>query len=273
MKRFLSILCVLGVVFSLAACGNKESGGNTDEKTVIKLGVVGEANEAWQPVIKHLADDGITLEIVTFADYTLPNQALDAGEIDINSFQHYAFLNNDVEKNGYKIEAIADTIIAPLGLYSQKISDISELKDGDTIAIPSDTTNGGRSLKVLEAAGLIKVDPEAGYTPFVTDIIENPLNINFIEVEAALTAGLLPDVTAAIINGGHAVDNGFTPSEDSIYLETVVDGVENPYINIIVARTADKDSEILQKVVSYYQTEEVAKIIEEQYRGSYIVVW
>ena len=149
----------------------------------------------------------------------------------------------------------------------------ADIAEGSEVAIPNDPTNGGRALKLLEAAGLIEVDPEAGYTPFVTDITENPLDLEFVEVEASLIPGLLPDVAAAIINGGHAVDNGLTPSEDAIYLEEVKEGADNPYINVIVARTEDKDSELLHKVVEYYQCDEVAQIIQEQYKGSYITVW
>lgn len=274
MKKLFSVFCILSVLFTLTACGGKNDVQAGDqEETVIKLGVVGEANEAWQPVVKRLAEEGVTLEFVTFSDYTLPNQALSDGDIDLNSFQHYAYLNNDIEKNGYELTVIGEILIAPLGLYSQKIEDISQLQQGDKIAIPSDTTNGGRALKLLEAAGLIEVDPEAGYIPFVTDITENPLDLEFVEVEASLTPGLLPDVAAAIINGGHAVDNGLTPSEDAIYLEEVKEGADNPYINVIVARTEDKDSELLHKVVEYYQCDEVAQIIQEQYKGSYITVW
>lgn len=275
LKRGALLLLCLLTVFSLAACGAKE-GQNENEQSegkTVKLGVVGQANEAWQPVIKKLAEEGITLEIVSFSDYTQPNQALNDGDIDLNSFQHKSFLQNDIEKNGYDLVVMGETIIAPLGLYSDKIKDISELKEGDKIAIPSDTTNGGRALKVLEGAGLITVDPEAGYTPFVTDIIDNPLNLEFVEVEASLTPSLLPDVAAAMINGGHAVDNGFIPSQDAIYLESADPSVENPYVNVIVAREEDKDNETLKKVVEYYHCDEVAEIIKEQYKGSYITVW
>lgn len=245
----------------------------SSEPAVIKLGVVGENNEQWEPVIEALAKENITLELVKFADYSLPNQALADGEIDLNAFQHYAYLNNEIQDKGLDLTVIGETIIAPLGLYSDKIKDVSELKDGDKIAIPSDATNGGRSLKVLEAAGVIKVNPDAGYTPTVSDITENPLNIEFIEVEAANTPSLLPDVAAAIINGGHAVDNGLYPQEDAIYLETVEEGSDNPYINIIVARTADKDNPLYQKVVDAYRTPEVAEVIKEAYKGAYIPTW
>lgn len=273
MKKTLAILSLLALLFTLAACGSEEAPAANGEPTVIKLGVVGESNEAWQVAKKTLADQNIDLQIVSFSDYTLPNQALSDGEIDLNAFQHYAYLRNDCEKNGYDLTVIGETVIAPLGLFSQKISDISELKEGDKIAIPSDVTNGGRSLKVLEGAGVIEVDPAAGYTPFVTDITSNPLNIEFIEVEASLTAGLLPDVTAAMINSGHAVDNGLIPSQDAIYLEPVAEGADNPYINVIVARTEDKDNEDFKKVVAAYQTDEVIKVIEEVSKGSSIPVW
>ena len=157
--------------------------------------------------------------------------------------------------------------------YYNKIKDVSEIKDGDIIAIPNDATNGGRALKLLESAGLIKVDPEAGYTPTKKDITENPLNLDIKEVEAANTASLLPDVAAAVINGGHAVDNGLNPEKDSIFLESVEEGSDNPYVNIIVARTADKDNELYKKVVDYFRTPEVAKVIEETYKGAYIPTW
>lgn len=252
-----------------AGCGKKEK---KDDK-VIKIGVVGENNEQWQPVINNLAKEGITVELVKFSEYSLPNQALADGEIDLNAFQHYAYLNKEIEDKNLDLTVIGETIIAPLGIYSDKIKDISELKDGDKVAIPSDATNGGRSLKLFESAGLIKVNPDAGYLPTLSDITENPLNLEFYEVEAAQTPSLLPDVAAAIINGGHAIDAGLFPLEDAIYLETVKEGEENPYINIIVARTKDKDNELYKKVVDAYHTDEVAKVVEETYKGSYVPTW
>lgn len=278
MKKLLSIILAGLTALSLAACGAPKTDpnptpNNQPEKVVIKMGVVGDASETWDFITDKLAEDGIELQIVKFSDYTLVNQSLHDGDIDLNSFQHYAFLKNDCEAKNLDLTVIGETIIAPLGLYSTKITDLSELKEGDKIAIPSDATNGGRSLKVLEAAGLIKVDPAAGFLPIVSDITENPLKLEFVEVEAALTASLLPDVAAAMINGGHAVDNGLIPAEDAVYLEEVSGESDNPYINIIVARTADKDNASYLKVVEYYHTDEVAQIIEEQYKGSYIPVW
>ena len=242
-KRILALSTAAVLALSLTACGSSQKTEETTaaaadttaagseaaadttaasgEKTVIKLGVVGENNEQWQPVIEKLAEENIDLELVKFADYPLPNRALNDGEIDLNSFQHIAYFEDDCKNNGYDLSIIGETIIAPLGLYSNKIKDVSEIKDGDIIAIPNDATNGGRALKLLESAGLIKVDPEAGYTPTKKDITENPLNLDIKEVEAANTASLLPDVAAAVINGGHAVDNGLNPEKDSIFLESV----------------------------------------------------
>ena len=284
-KRVLALGAAAVLALSLTACGSSQKTETTaaaadttavgseaaadttaasGEKTVIKLGVVGE---------NKLAEENIDLELVKFADYPLPNRALNDGEIDLNSFQHIAYFEDDCKNNGYDLSIIGETIMAPLGLYSNKIKDVSEIKDGDIIAIPNDATNGGRALKLLESAGLIKVDPAAGYTPTKKDITENPLNLDIKEVEAANTASLLPDVAAAVINGGHAVDNGLNPKEDAIFLESVEEGSDNPYVNIIVARTADKDNELYKKVVDYFRTPEVAKVIEDTYKGAYIPTW
>lgn len=292
-KELLTLLSVtLLLAFSLVACSSKSSETATDtatdattqtektnntenpyEGTTVKIGVVGEQNEHWEPVIAALAKEGITVELVKFADYTLPNQALADGEIDLNAFQHYAFLESEIKDKGLKLSTIGESIIAPLGLFSDKITDISEIKDGDKIAIPNDATNGGRALKLLETAGLIKVDPAVGFVPTVNDITENKLNLEFYEVEAANTPSLLPDVAAAVINGGFAVDAGLSPQKDAIYLETVAEGSDNPYINIIVARTEDENNELYKKVVDAFRTPEVAKVIEEAYKGAFLPTW
>lgn len=275
MKKLSKVLCACLLSLSLAACSNNSQPSGeptdnpTDERITVKLGVVGTTNEWWDPAIEALKEEGIDLELVVFSEYVQPNRALSEGEIDLNAFQHHAYLNKEIEEVGYDITAIADTIIAPLGIYSKKIASLDELKDGDQIAIPQDPTNGGRALKILEQAGLITVNPAAGYTPEVKDVTENSLNLQFVQVEASQTAALLDDVAAGFINGAHAVDNGYTPNKDAIYIEQVEEGSENPYINVIVARTADKDNELYQKVIKAFQTAETAKVIEDVYKGAY----
>lgn len=264
-------------LFTAALVGLSLAGASVsyaEEANEIKLGVVGEHNEAWENVAKRLKSEGVNLTLVKFADYTLPNRALNDGEIDLNAFQHVAFLKADVESHDYKIEPIANTIISPLGLYSKKVKNVNELKEGDTIAIPNDPTNGGRALKVLELAGLIKLDPSKGYIPTVRDITENPKNIQIYEVDAGNTPSLLPDVAAAIINANYAVDNDLNPTTDPIFSDGVGKVDENnPYINVIAARSDNKDNPLFKKVIAAYQTKETAEIIKELYHGGEVPVF
>ncbi len=267
MKKFITLtlaLCLILTSFVLPSLA---------EETHIKIGVVGENNEQWDYIASVLKEEGIVIELVKFADYSLPNPALNDSEIDLNAFQHYAFLNNQIESLGLELSAIGNTLIAPLGLYSQKITSVDELKEGDKVALPNDATNGGRALKVLETTGLIAIDPEAGYLPELSDITENKLNLEFVEVEAAQTASLLPDVAAAFINGGHAVDNGYFPAKDAILIETVAEGSDNPYVNILVARTADQDNPLYQRILEVYHSDEVAEIFATAYKGAYLPAW
>ena len=284
-KHVLSLALAAALVLALAACGGNSgssrpvsnstpgstsgSGSNSAEPIVVKVGVVGANNQQWDTVNERLAKDNIKVELVEFAEYKLPNNALDAGEIDLNAFQHKAYLQKETDDLGYSIAILGDTIVAPLSLYSDKITDVSELKEGDKIAIPSDPTNEGRCFKILESAGLLEVDPAAGYVPELKDITANPLKLEFVEVEAANTASLLPDVAAAFVNGAHAIDNGLK-IEDAVYTEQVEPGSDNPYINIIVCRTADLDNEVYKKVLAAYQSDETAQAIRDIYQGTYI---
>jgi len=258
---------------AVAASATFAAEKKTAKSKPVRIGVVGENNAQWDAIAKNLAAQGIAIELVKFADYAQPNQALADGELDLNAFQHYAFLKKDIEARKLKLAAIGETVIAPLGLYSKKIKSVADLKAKDKIAIPNDATNGGRALKLLEAAGLIKVKPEAGYLPTAGDIVENRLKLEIIEVEVAQTPRLLADVAASVINGGHAVDAGFIPAVDAIFLEKVDQGANNPYINVIVAREADKANPLNKKIVDAYHTDEIAGIIKTAFKGSYIPVW
>jgi D-methionine transport system substrate-binding protein len=274
-KKSLYLLLLLVAALGISGCGSKAaSDASASGEIVVKVGLVGEMAEMWVPVQENLKAEGIRIELVKFADYTLPNQALADGEIDLNAFQHYAFLNNEIEAKGLELAAIGNTIIAPLNVYSKNIDSIDQIKEGDSIGIPNDVTNGGRALKVLESAGLLKLDPAAGYNPSVSDILENPLNLDIIEVEASNLPSLLPDVAAAVINGNHAHDHGLKPSEDAIFSQPI-DEIErdNPYINIIAARAADAEDEVYLKIVEAYNQQNVADIINETYDGLYVPAW
>ena len=286
-KNIFALALAAALALSLAACGgnNGGNGGSSSpvsgsksgsgsaapsaEPTVVKVGVVGANNQQWDTVNELLAKDNIKVELVEFAEYKLPNNALDAGEIDLNAFQHKAYLQKEIDDLGYDVSILGDTIVAPLSLYSDKITDVNQLKARRSSDLPSDPTNEGRCFKILESAGLLEVDPAAGYVPELKDITANPLKLEFVEVEAANTASLLPDVAAAFVNGAHAIDNGLK-IEDAVYTEQVEPGSDNPYINIIVCRTADLDNEVYKKVLAAYQSDETAQAIRDIYQGTYI---
>lgn len=278
MKKLIASVLALGLCLGLAGCQTKNEKPSNDtpetKETVVKVGVVGEYNDQWDTVNELLKKDNIRVELVKFSDYSIPNDALNSKDIDMNAFQHHAFLENDVQTNGYKVEAIGDTLIAPLGIFNNKdkITSVEDFKDGDIIAIPSDRTNGGRALKILEAIGLISVDPNTGYLPTKADITEYKVKIEIMELESGMLASALPDVSAALINGGNAFTAGLNPSTDTIYIEQLGADVERLH-NCIVVRSEDKDNEVYKKIVAAYQTDEVAKTLEESYDGAFIPAW
>ncbi|HAR79934.1 MAG TPA: metal ABC transporter substrate-binding protein [Succinivibrionaceae bacterium] len=269
-KKILTGLASLGIMlFSASASA---------EMTEIKVGVVGEYVAQWDTVNEILKKDNLHVKLVKYSDYATPNRALADGEIDLNAFQHKAFLANDIERNGYKITAIGDTIVTPLRIYNNKdkVKAVADFKDGDIIGIPADLTNGGRALKLIEAAGLIEVDPAKGYVPSKADITKYNVNIKIRELESGMLARMLPDMSAAIINGGNAFTAGLDGEADSIFSENM-DPKANPnvakLVNVIVARDEDKDNPAYKKVVEAYQTQESAKTIMEAYKGAFTPVW
>lgn len=269
-KLAIGTILTAGVLLT-AACGNgNEATG--EETTTVKLGVVGEVNEPWEYVKEQLAADGINLELVKFSDYATPNTALAEGELDLNSFQTKIFMEAFNEDHGEDLTPIGDTVIAPLGIYSSDLKDVSEIKENDTIAIPNDVSNEGRALLLLQTAGLIEVDPAKGQVPVVEDVTSNPLNLTLQPLDSSQTARALEDVAASVINSGMAVDAGFIPTEDAIFLEPVTES-SDPYVNAIVARGEDKDNEVYKKIVAAYQTDGTKEVIEKTSKGSSIPVW
>ena len=252
------------------AKNNNAQAAKADEKTdgqVVKIGVVGDDQRLWEKAKENAEKDGVTLDIVVFNDYNTPNDALANGDIDLNAFQHKAFLDDYNEAKNQNLVPIGMTYLSPIGVYSNKIKDLKELTDGAKIAIPNDATNGGRALIVLEQAGVITLKDDAGLTPTVKDIKDNPKNVQIAQV-----ARSLPDVDAAVINGNMAVDSGLDPREDPIFVEEMGESIA-PYINYVVAREEDKDNELYKKVVSYYQQDNVDELLQELYKGSQYAAW
>jgi D-methionine transport system substrate-binding protein len=209
---------------------------------------------------------GLKVEIVELGDYVLPNVALVDKEVDLNSFQHIPFLETFNKQSGANLVSIGITYVAPIAYFSKKVKSLDELKKGDRVVIPSDPTNGGRCLLLLQKAGLIKVKPETGLTPTPLDVIENKLDLKILEVEAPLTPKARDDAEVVCINNTFSAEVGLNPLKDSIYIEDV----ESPYANIIVARPEDKDNPNYKKFVESYQSQEVADFIIQKYEGATI---
>ncbi|MEI0564168.1 MetQ/NlpA family ABC transporter substrate-binding protein [Brachyspira pulli] len=269
MRKIILFISMMFSMIFLAAC----SGGNKNINKV-KVGYIGESDRViWEEVKRQVSTNNIEIELISFGDYLLPNQALNDGDIDLNNFQHYAFFNNEVETKGYKLTAIADTCLAAMNIYSDNIKDLSEIKEGDKIAIPNDPSNGGRALKVLEAAGLITLKDKSIANPELKDIKENKLNLDIIEMDAGSIYSILPDVACAVINCNFALNFGLNPDQDSIYKDNPTNYNDKNYINIIAARTEDKDNEVYKTIVKAYQSEEVKEIYRKDFKGAYIAVW
>ena len=289
MKLTSKIALALGLIVTLTACGgakeneeskpaetkteSAETTENTGDKVNIKIGVVGEFNEVLEEVIKRYEEGtGNTAELVKFADYNQPNEALSSGDIDLNAFQHHKFLNEFNEDRGSDLVAIGDTMLAPIALYSNEIKSLEELPEGAKIAIPNDPSNGSRSLFLLQDAGLIKVEGEPGDIIGLENITENSKNLELIEMDASETARSLDDVNAAVVNDTFALDSGLE-KEKSIYTENPESESVKQYINVIAARKEDENNEIYKEFVKYYQTEETKQDFETFTKGSWIPAW
>lgn len=236
----------------------------------IKIGVTpGAHEEVMEQVVKVAAEKGLDIEIISFSDYVIPNQALDDGDLQANSFQHKPYLDNQIKDRGYDLSVVGYNILTPMGIYSDKIKDLSELKDGAEVGIPNDPTNGGRALLVLQSEGLIKVDPAAGLSVSPLDVIENPKNIKFVELDAAQLPRSLADLDASAINTNYALEAGLNPIKDSIAIE----GNDSPYANVIVTRTQDKDAPWVKTLVKSYHDDSIREFIETKYEGSVLPVF
>ncbi|CAH1660992.1 L-methionine/D-methionine ABC transporter membrane anchored binding protein [Hyphomicrobiales bacterium] len=236
---------------------------------VLRIGVTpGPHAEILEKVKPLAAQKGLDLKITEFSDYVVPNQALDAGELEANSFQHEPYLDNQVKDRGYKIIKVGLTVNFPIGIYSSKYKSWAEIPDGATIAIPNDPTNGGRVLLLLQDKGVIKLKDGVGFKPTVADITANPKKFKIIELEAAQTPRSLADVAAAAINTNYAVDAKIDPASAILR-----EDAKGPYVNLIAVRAADKDKPWVKTLVEVYHSPEVKSFIAERYKGAVLAGW
>ncbi len=269
MKKWTKVLTGLVAVFAvgtLAACGAKKDGASKDGVKTYVVGVASDQQkEIWEKVSDSLKADKIKIDVKLFSGYTEENPALADGSLDLNSFQHVAYLNNYNKENKKDLTYIGYTLISPFGLYSEKLKDPKDLKDGDTVAIPNDPTNGGRALQALEALDIIKLKKDAPDSPEVKDIESYKTKIEIKPIQADQLVATLPDVTAAFVNTNYVTDQlHTTPKKSAIYIDTDhLDKVSDLYKNIIAVRKEDKNKEDFKKIVKAYQTPEIAKLIEK----------
>ena len=255
MKRLIGLVIVALVL--LAACGS-----NNDKK--VTIGVASNDTKAWEKVKELAKKDDIDLEIKHFSDYNVPNKALSDGDIDLNAFQHFAFL--DQYKKAHKdtnIEALSTTALAPLGIYSDKVKNIKDVKKGAQVAIPNDVSNQARALKLLESAGLIKLKKNFGLNGTTKDIESNPKDLKIKAVDAQQTARALSDVDISVINNGVATKAGKDAKKDPIYLEKASSDAVKPYINVVAVNSKDKDNKTYKKIIELYHSKEAQKALKE----------
>ncbi|MDD3239233.1 MAG: MetQ/NlpA family ABC transporter substrate-binding protein [Lachnospira sp.] len=268
MKKLTSVVLLVGTCAALlAGCGKSKS------DQVIKVGAVPTPHaEVLRIVEDNLKEKGYTLEVVEYNDYVLPNKALNDGELDANYFQHQPYLDDFNAQNGTDIVSVGSIHFEPFGIYAGKTKAISDLKSGATVAVPNDTTNEARALLLLEANGLIKLREGAGISATAIDIIENPLNLNIQELEAAQIARSIQDVDIACINGNYAIQAGYTVKQ-ALAVEAADSLAAKTYANVVAVKAGNENSEKTKALIEVLQSDEVRSYIEEHYDGAVVPVF
>lgn len=259
MRKSLFVVVALLAILALTAFGAAAQS---------RVLTVGASTLPHAPILEFvkplLAKEGIDLKIVEFSDYVLPNLALGEGDLDANFFQHVPYQDDFAANHGLQLVAIEKVFVAPIGLYSKRIGHVDELKRNARIALPNDVTNGGRALLLLEEAGIIGLTPGVGSAATVFDVVSNPLNIRFIELEAPLLPRSLDEVDASFINQTYALEANLSPVKDAILLE----GAESPYANVLTSRADNQDDPAILRLAELLTTPEVRQFIIDYFEGS-----
>lgn len=264
MKKPIFLLLLL-FILTITGCSNSLSSANSKEAK-IKVGIRSSELRTWEFIKEKAKKQGLDIELVNFSSAYDPNQALVEGEIDVNAFQHVAYLDLFNQKNGTDIVPIGTTIIAPLGLYSEKYKSLKDIPNGAQIAVPNDPSNWGRALVLLQEADLITVVEGFDGNGGEDKIKSNPKNLKIVPVDSASTPRVMQDTAASIINNGVAVEAGLSLKDALIHENKTA----KPYINVIAARKKDQDKAYLKKLVKVYQSKSTAAFIKKTYKGNYI---
>jgi len=284
MKKKLSLLLALLLVFSIAltACSSSDEGGEEAGETgetgetggeivTVKVGAsITPHAEILEAARADFEAKGYKLEILEYTDYVQPNIALDDGSLDANYFQHQPYLDSFNADNGTKVVAIGTVHYEPIGIYPGKVKALADLPDGATVAVPNDATNEARALLLLEANGLIDLNDAAGIEATVLDIVDNPKNLKFEELEAAQVAFALQDVDIAVINGNYAIQAGLSAANDALAIEDKNSIAATTYANILCVKEGNEQNKALTDLLASLQTDAVAKHIEDSYDGAVV---
>lgn len=281
MKKTLTLILVLGLFLAvIAGCGaNQNSASSTPgeqsqdkssqeaKPVTIKVGASPVPHAEILNVVKPILEkEGIKLDIVEFTDYNQPNLQLADKQLDANYFQHIPYLEKFSKDHNLDLTYIAKVHIEPMGVYSKKVKNLNDLKEGASVAIPNDPTNGGRALLLLQKAGVLKLKDGVGINATVNDIAENPKKLKIQELEAATLPRVLQDVDAAVINTNYALEAKLVPTKDALAIESA----DSPYVNILAVRKGDENRPELKKLAEALNTPEVKKFIEDKYQGAVV---
>ncbi|SEQ44594.1 MetQ/NlpA family ABC transporter substrate-binding protein [Butyrivibrio sp. TB] len=248
----------------------KEGDGDLEVITVAATAVPHAEILESEVVTSALAAKGYKVEVTVFEDYVQPNNVVDAGEFDANYFQHITYLNDFNDQNGTSLVNAGGIHYEPFGIYGGTKKSLDEIADGDTIAIPNDTTNEARALLLLEANELIKLEDGVGLTATVNNIAENPYNLKIVEVEAAQVPHQIDSVSYAVMNGNYAMEAGFTVATDALAYESQDSEAAEKYVNVIAVKEGNESNPGIVALVEVLKSDEVKAWIEEQYEGSVV---
>ncbi|AJC18125.1 MetQ/NlpA family ABC transporter substrate-binding protein [Pandoraea sputorum] len=270
-RQLFRLLGSLSLALAIGSLGTLGSASAFAADKPLKVGVRGGVDEEiWEVVTKVAKSRGLNVESVVVSGTASPNEALNNGDLDANSFQHIPFLRDQIKQRGYKLVSVGDTLISPIAFYSKKYKSLESLPEGAKIGLPNDPSNQTRALVILRDHGLIKLrdgfDPYTG-TATLSDVTANPRKLQFIESASVVLARSLPDVDASAIVNSFAYQAGLIATRDGIAVEK---RENNPYVNIIAVREKDKNAPWVAPLVKAYQSEEVRKFIEAKYQGSVV---
>ena len=279
-KPLAGIVAAAGLALALTACGGNSGAATTAAASssaasdnVITVGASPSPHaEILEAIKPELEAQGYELKVVEYSDYVQPNVALSEGDLDANYFQHLPYLENYNTENGTDLASAGAIHFEPMGLYAGKSSDITNVPDGAKIAVPSDATNEARALLLLQDQGVIKLTDGVGLEATANDIVENPHNVELVEVEAAAVPRSLQDVDFGVINGNYALSAGLDTSA-TLASEGADSEAAQTYANIIAVRSGDEDSEKTQALLKALTSDTARKFIEDTYKGSVIPVF